>query len=255
MVRKAEDSPVSRLDPQERRLETVARRLAELVAQKDWRLLETGRFLHDDLGQLLTAAGIRLDLIAGHMDADTPAELAETVHLLQELLEQSMVRVRSLSEDLNRSTADRLGLKPALERLIEKWEPAMTAPLQFICPQQLQLPLLQGRAIVRMAEFACELAANSLTCRRVELRAKVNTRKCIVTAHLYGVGDPQREPESEVQWRILKASAALAGGEIEISVAFRTEDVTIMRAEFPTKFPTGFSTGAMGKRGQIVQGS
>ena len=42
----------------------MTRRLAELAAQKDWRLLQAGRFLHDDLGQLLTAAGIRLDLIS-----------------------------------------------------------------------------------------------------------------------------------------------------------------------------------------------
>jgi hypothetical protein len=58
-----------------------------------------------------------------------------------------------------------------------------------------------------------------------------------------------------VLWRILRASAALAGGGTEISVAFRAEDVTIMRAEFPSKFPTEFSTGAAmrGKQKQIVQ--
>jgi signal transduction histidine kinase len=151
-----------------------------------------------------------------------------------------------MSEDLNRSTADRLGLKPALERLIEKWEPAVRAEIEFVCPPQMKLPLLQSRVAVRLVEFAFELAVNSPTCQRIEIKAKANTRKCGVTVHLIGVGDPHREPENEVLWRILKASAALAGGETEISVAFRTEDVTIMRAEFPTKFPTQFSTGEVG---------
>jgi nitrate/nitrite-specific signal transduction histidine kinase len=225
-------------------VEAVERRLAELVAQKDWRLLETGRFLHDDLGQLLTAAGIHLDLIASQLRKDASAEAVEAVVLLQDLLEQSMVRVRSLSEDLNKSTADRLGLKPAIERLIEKWDPALNAPIQFLCPPRLKLSLLQSRAVIGMLEFAFELAANSLSCRRVEVKARVTARKCVVAVHLIGVNDPHREPENEVRWRILKASAALAGGGTEISVAFRTEDVTIMRAEFPTKFPTEFSTGA-----------
>ena len=229
--------PVTRLDPAERRNEMVSRRLAELVAQKDWRLLEAGRFLHDDLGQLLTAAGIRLDLLAQHTDNEDMA-------LLQDLLEQCMLRVRSMSEDLNRSTADRLGLKPALERLIDKWEPAIRAHVTFNCPQQLKLPLLQSRAVVGMVEFGLELAANHIQCERADVKAKVTTRKCVVSAHLFGVKEPLREPENEVLWRILKASAALAGGAIEIAVAFKSEDVTIMRAEFPTKFPTEFSTGA-----------
>jgi len=229
MARAAE--PVSRLDPGERRQEMVTRRLAELAAQKDWRMLEAGRFLHDDLGQLLTAAGIRLDLIANR----TPGE---DVTLLHDLLEQCMVRVRSLSEDLNRATADRLGLKAAIERLIEKWDPALRASVRFSCPTQLTLPLLQSRAAAGMVEFALELAANEEKCERVDIRAKTTTRKCGVAVHLNGVRDPLREPENEVLWRILRASTALGGGTLEIGVAFRLEDATIMRAEFPTKFPT-----------------
>jgi len=244
---------VSRSDAGGRRGELVIQRLAELVAQKDWRLLEAGRFLHDDFGQLLTAAGIHIDLIAAKL-ADASPETIEEVSLLQDLLEQCMVRVRSMSEDLNRSTADRLGLKAAIERLCEKWEPGMRANIHFVCPQQLKLPLLQSRMIVRMIEFALEVAANDELCREIEIKAKLTSRKCVVSAHLFGVRDPHREPENEVHWRILTASAALAGGVTEISVAFATEDVTIMRAEFPTKFPTEFSTRATnGARSQIVR--
>ena len=206
----------------------VARRLAELVAQKDWRLLEAGRFLHDDLGQLLTAAGIRLELIAHQTRSDD-------ITLLQDLLEQCMSRVRSMSVDLNRSTADRLGLKPALERLLEKWKPALRASIRFSCPPQLKLSLLQSRAVVGMVEFGLELAANNIKCERIEVKAKLTTRKCVMTVHLFAMENPLSAPEAEVLWRILRASAALAGGTAEINVAFRSEDVTIMRVEFPTK--------------------
>ena len=247
--------PVSRLDPAERRQELVVRRLAELVAQKDWRLLEAGRFLHDDLGQLLTAAGIRIDLIASQLTKQASVETVETVTLLQDLLEQCMVRVRTMSEDLNRSTADRLGLRSAIERLCEKWEPAVRAEIHFTCPPQLKMALLPSRVVVRMVEFALELGANHPVCHRIEIKVKPASRKCVVTARLFGVGDPHSAPENEVLWRILKASAALAGGVAEIGVAFTTEDVTIMRVEFPTKFPTEFSTREteMGTTSRIVQ--
>jgi hypothetical protein len=93
-----------------------------------------------------------------------------------------------------------------------------------------------------MVEFGLEVAANDELCREIQIKAKVTPRKCVVTVHLFGAGDPRREPENDVLWRVLRASAALAGGLTEISVAFEPEDVTIMRAEFPTKFPTEFST-------------
>ena len=140
-----------------------------------------------------------------------------------------------------------LGLKPALERLCEKWEPGLRAAISFSCPPQLKLPLLQSRAVVGMAEFAMELAANEAKCERIGIKARVTARKCVVAVHLFGVGDPLHAPENEVLWRILKASTALAGGSAEITVAFGPEDATIMRVEFPTKFPTEFPTGKGGE--------
>lgn len=222
-----------KLDPAERRQEAIARRLAELLAQKDWRLLEAGRALHDDIGQILTAAGIRCDLLAGQIAGIAP-ELAEESATLQSLLEQCLQRVRHLSGDLNRATADRLGLKAAIDRLIERWEPGIRARVYFHCPADIKLALGPSRIAVRLAEFALELAANRVQCKKVLLKLRTTAKGCTVTAEVWSVGDPITEPESEVAWRILKASAALAGAEVTLGVAFKTEDVTIMKGEFPT---------------------
>ncbi|MBI3670415.1 MAG: hypothetical protein HY237_11615, partial [Acidobacteria bacterium] len=56
-------TPIRKKDP-ETRQESVASRLAELAAQGEWKLVEAGRTLHDDLGQVLTAAGMRFGLLA-----------------------------------------------------------------------------------------------------------------------------------------------------------------------------------------------
>ena len=53
MARTQSLAPRSRA-AQETRDQAVVRRLAELVSQRDWTLVEAGRSLHDDLGQVLT---------------------------------------------------------------------------------------------------------------------------------------------------------------------------------------------------------
>ena len=239
------DSPASKLDPAERRRDALDRRLAELVAQKDWRLVQTGRALHDDLGQLLTAAGIRFELLTGDLanlksapqGTDAFQEALDSAHSgaaeLRTILEQSLERVRTMSGDLNRSTADRLGLKTALARLCEKWEPGFRGPITFHCPPRMQMPLGPSRVMIQMAEFGMELALNDMKCHKIDLDVKLAARKCVLEAHLWGLSHPYKDVENEARWLVLRAAAALAGGEVEIGVAITEEDVTIMRAQFP----------------------
>ena len=82
---------------------------------------------------------------------------------------------------------------------------------------QMRYPYCKAARQWEWSEFALELAANEIRCERIDVKARMTTRKCVVSVHLFGVNEPLREPENEVLWRILKASAALAGGTAEIS--------------------------------------
>lgn len=88
---------------------TEAEQLASMTAQARTALTNAGRALHDDVGPLLAGAGLWLSTVA-----DDPA-----VKEALAALDQAMERVRALSQDLNPSPVDRMGLHKALLQLPE----------------------------------------------------------------------------------------------------------------------------------------
>jgi hypothetical protein len=74
------------------------------------------RVLHDDVGQILTAIGLELDMLA----LDHPAAV-EAIEHLRPKLETAFTSIRALSWDLNPVLPDRVGLHSALERLAARF--------------------------------------------------------------------------------------------------------------------------------------
>ncbi len=84
-----------------------AEQLAVMCAEARAELANAGRALHDDIGPLLAGAGLWLST-----DGESPA-----VKEAMGALERAMESVRALSQRLNPSPVDRLGLEKALLRL------------------------------------------------------------------------------------------------------------------------------------------
>lgn len=76
------------------------------------------RLLHDDIGQILTATGLELDLF-GLDFAQKDPEMGSRVSGIQTILEQAFVKVRALSHELHPDPVRRFGFLPSLERLTE----------------------------------------------------------------------------------------------------------------------------------------
>lgn len=215
----------------ETREQAVVRRLAELAAQREWALVQAGRSLHDDLGQILTAAGIRFDLMSQEAAQKYP-EIASTLSELQTLLEECQVRTRVISQQMNRSTVDRIGLRSALERVRDRWEPGFAGFLSVDCPVNVRPPAGVARAIVALAELAIELACNRLTCTRAEVSAAAKGNGFEARVFLENVGDPLAEVDAEVRWHIVRGACQLAGGEASIELATPGRNGTILKAHF-----------------------
>lgn len=81
-----------------------AEQLASMTAQARASLANAGRALHDDVGPLLAGAGLWLSTAS----ADPAVKEALAA------LDQAMERVRALSQELNPSPVDRMGLHQAL---------------------------------------------------------------------------------------------------------------------------------------------
>ena len=77
------------------------------------------RFLHDSVGQNLTAFGLQLDLIRMDLEAASPEQCARIVEV-QKLLEEMMEKVRGYSYELNPATVERAGLRTALDLLVAR---------------------------------------------------------------------------------------------------------------------------------------
>ncbi|MGH9645337.1 MAG: sensor histidine kinase [Bryobacteraceae bacterium] len=106
-----------------------AERLATLCHLLGTRLRSGSRQLHDHVGPLLSAAGLRLQMLR----SDVPEAQSEVDEVTQ-ILEQAIERIRIVSRELHRSPADQIGLKNALFRFAEQnpWlsvSYAATAPL------------------------------------------------------------------------------------------------------------------------------
>jgi PAS domain S-box-containing protein len=94
-------------------LRFLSRRLLEVQEQERRHL---ARELHDEIGQTLTAAKINLQIIGSQVGENATGPLADSIGLLNGLLQQ----VRQLSLDLHPSLLDDLGLVPALRSLLDQ---------------------------------------------------------------------------------------------------------------------------------------
>lgn len=221
----------SRKSETETRNQAVLRRLAELVAQRDWALVQAGRSLHDDLGQILTASGIQFDLMAQEAARKYP-EIADKLAELQNLLEECQVRTRVISQQMNRSTVDRVGLKSALERVRDRWEPGFAGFLSVDCPITVRPPAGAARAIIALAEHALELACNRITCTHAAIEVTAVGQRFEAHAFLENLSDPFLEVEEEVRWHIVRGACQLAGGEARIELTTDARNGTILKAQF-----------------------
>jgi PAS domain S-box-containing protein len=101
------------LEKANHRLRLLSRRLFE-VQEKERRHL--ARELHDEIGQVLTAAKINLQAAMKEADGAKSKRINETAAILEKLLGQ----VRQISLDLRPSMLDDLGLVPALRSLLDQ---------------------------------------------------------------------------------------------------------------------------------------
>jgi signal transduction histidine kinase len=114
---KSKRSPVRRLSSQRQvNSQTTAEVLANTCAQGARLISKAGRALHDNTGPLISAAGLRLQILA----MDHPAAAAQ-VSEITEILDQAVTSVRSVSQDLHTSPVYRGGLKTALSKLLDQY--------------------------------------------------------------------------------------------------------------------------------------
>lgn len=127
-----------------------------LAALQQWREEADGRVaksLHDNVGQVLTAVGLHLDVLRlefGPLDPSLPERLRE----VQQLLERAMDTIRDLSYEIHPDIVRKAGLTEALRRLTRRWP--QPGPIAIDARPPQNLPVEISEAFYRVAECALQ---------------------------------------------------------------------------------------------------
>ncbi|MBZ5618607.1 MAG: PAS domain-containing protein [Acidobacteriia bacterium] len=144
--------------------------LGALKAQEFERNM-VSRFLHDSVGQNLTALGLQLDLIRMDLESVSP-ETCGRIAEIQKLLEEMMEEVREYSYELNPSTVERAGLRSALDRLAARIRERFTGSLRLNVDPSLKLDKKIAAALYQIAQEAVENAVQHSSCSAIEIAVK-----------------------------------------------------------------------------------
>jgi signal transduction histidine kinase len=135
----------------------------ELFATRS-KLRAAGRTLHDQVGPLLSAAGIRMGLLR----TDHPQAASEIEPALM-ALEEAMDRVRTLSRDLNPPPGAHLGLKKALLSLAQGHAETFKGSVHFTYTASVEPPDDACAAIYEAAGALMERAVADRSATRIAI--------------------------------------------------------------------------------------
>jgi signal transduction histidine kinase len=153
------------------------------------------RFLHDSMGQDLSAAGLHLDLIRLDLER-TDAPAAGRVAEVQRMLDSSMDQVRRLSGELYPVSIERAGLRACLTHLTGRVRPAFTGTIELTFDQDVTLSPLQAKAIYHIAAEAVSNSLQHAACSVVEIAVQSDSEGPYLRVRDNGQGfDPGRVRE------------------------------------------------------------
>jgi PAS domain S-box-containing protein len=148
--------------------------LSALKAQEFERKMAS-QFLHDSVGQNLTALGLQLDLVRMDLETVSP-EIGTRVTEIQQMLGIMMEEVREYSYELNPATVERAGLRPALDRLVSRIRQRFPGIVRVNADPSLKLDPKLASALFHIAQEAVQNAVQHAACSAIEIAVK-STRK------------------------------------------------------------------------------
>lgn len=150
---------------------SLARMLASVIDARDQKAARAGQVLHDEIGQILSAVGLHLDVLRMDLEEQAP-EAAQRISEIQALLEKAFERVRALSYDLNPNRAERAGLTTALHRLVGERRQSSGRKIRLLCDASVRVSGPAATAMYQIAECALSNALTHSQASKIEIFVK-----------------------------------------------------------------------------------
>ena len=203
--------------------------LSALKAQEFERAM-VSKFLHDSVGQNLTALGLQLDLVRMDMEAASP-EICARIAEVQKLLETMMEEVREYSYELNPSTVERAGLRSALDRLVTRVRQRFTGSVRLNVDPSLKIDPKLASALFQIAQEAVENAVQHSGCSLIEIAVKSTRNASFLEVRDNGRGfDPGELAAGRRGLGLLSMEHYAAQAGLELSITSNRSAGTSVRA-------------------------
>jgi signal transduction histidine kinase len=170
-------------DPQQ----LLTRMLVSTINAREMESDRVSRTLHDEVGQVLSAVGLQLDVLKLDFQDRIPEIAARTVEI-QKMLDRAVSEVRALSYDLNPAVVERVGLQNALDRLVGRIRNRFEGSLRFLYDSSVRVPLHVGNAWYKIAEHALENALKYAGGTHIEIRVHPTAKAIAMEIRDDGVG-------------------------------------------------------------------
>jgi PAS domain S-box-containing protein len=188
------------------------------------------RFLHDSVGQNLTAFGLHLDLLRMDLDQVSP-EIVARIGETQAVLEEMMEKVRAYSQELNPATVERAGLRPALDRLAARFRDRFPGAIRINVDPSLKLDPGMASAMFYIAQEAVENSVQHSGCSMIEIAVRCTAERSFVEVHDNGRGfDPADLAGGCRGLGLLSMEHYAAQAGLELTVASDRRHGTTVRA-------------------------
>jgi signal transduction histidine kinase len=203
--------------------------LAALKSQ-EFERAKMARFLHDLVGQNLTALGLQLDLIRMDLEDAAPAVGARVTEV-QKALGEMMEAVREYSYELNPSTVERAGLRTALDRLLVRSRERFAGVLRVNVDPSLKVEPGLASAMYKIAQEAVENAVTHAGCSAIDISLKTARTGIVLEVRDNGRGfDPGDVLGGHRGLGLLSMEHYAAQAGLELSIVSTRDSGTLVRA-------------------------
>jgi signal transduction histidine kinase len=165
----------------------LQRMIVSTINARDVESNRVSRLLHDEVGQVLTAVGLLLDVLKLDFCKQVP-DITGRVHEIQKMLDTAVQQVRALSYDLNPSVVERAGLQSALDRLVGRFRGQFAGSIRYLYDSSVRVPLAVGNAWYKIAELALENAIKHSGAARIEVHVRRTQKNVMIEVRDNGKG-------------------------------------------------------------------
>jgi signal transduction histidine kinase len=203
--------------------------LGALKAQEFERSM-VAKFLHDSIGQNLTALGLQLDLVRMDVETISPEACARILEI-QQLLGEMMEEVRGYSYELNPSAVERAGLRAALDRMAQRVRARFQGTLRVNVDPSLKLDPQMSRAMFQIAQEAVENSVQHSSCSAIEIAVKSTRTGTFLEVRDNGRGFDPADPMGGCRGLgLLSMEHYAAQAGLDLRIASNPKTGTLVRA-------------------------